>query len=308
MDSLSPLVTIVIPTFNREKFIQEALECSSQQTYKNIEILVIDNRSSDETVNIVRKFSETDERVKLYINDTNVGPLLNWKRGFELSSGELVKILWSDDLMESNYLEKTVPCLTSDVGFVVSEIQLGPSWKESDRYNYDLSPSEKGLASSFIKKSLVSASVPLSPGCALFRKKDLIQNVTLNNPFFASDRFKQNGAGPDMLFFLKASAQYKYFGFTSETKSFFREHEGSITISEKARLIGLDYAKARLLFAINTRNRLALGLYIEILLRDRTANKEKRFALGELLRPKYLIGMFEYFFLRSWYFAKRKLK
>lgn len=303
---MTPAVTILIPTFNREKFILEALSCAAAQTFSNIEILVTDNCSTDSTTRIVLDFAKNDPRVRLIKNDQNLGPLLNWKRGIEAASCEFVKILWSDDLMQENFLEETVPLLLDDVGFVISPICIGESWENAKAFEYDLFTGESILSNQFIERSLTGASIPVSPGCSLFRKKDLLKNLTLENVLFESDRFMLNGAGPDLLFFLKTCLDYPKIGYANATKSFFRDHPGSITVGEKARLIGLDYLKAKLLFTHLISHRFYHGISLEIFLRDKKAWQAIRenFFLG--FTP--LVGICEYVFWRGVYILKRKIK
>lgn len=302
---MAPKVTILIPTFNREKYILEALNCAAAQTFQDIEILVTDNCSTDSTTALVEKFAKEDPRIRLVTNDKNLGPLMNWKRGLEASRGEIVKILWSDDLMEENFIEETLALLTDDVGFVVSPIYIGESWENSEKFIYDLAPSIKISSTQFIDRSLMGASIPVSPGCSLFRKSDLLKNLTLQNDLFESDRFKLNGAGPDLLLFLKTCLDYPYIAFAESTKSFFRDHPGSITVSEKARLIGLDYLKAKLFFSSLSRHRFFYGIRAELNLRskDKISPRYQKNSFG--LRDFF--GIFEYFFRRALFILRRKL-
>lgn len=305
-EKLAPKVTILIPTFNREKYILEALSSAAQQTYRDTEILVIDNCSTDKTVEIAKRFAASDSRVRILVNEQNLGPLLNWKRGLENASGELVKILWSDDLMRENFLAETIPVLTDGVGFVVSAIKIGDGWESSKDFRYDLDHRQKISSSDFINKSLMGASIPVSPGCSLFRKKDLIKNLTLNNELFTQDRFKLNGAGPDLLFFLRACLDYPFVGVVNSTSSFFRDHPGSITVGEKAKLIGLDYLKAKLYFAAMANHRYFLGIFLEIVFRSR---KDKEYFKGDVTVDfRNFIGAIEYILRRGFLILKRRLR
>ena len=94
---VQPLVSIVIPVFNRETLVQEAIESALKQTYDNIEIVVVDNCSTDKTWEVLQKYN--NPKIKIFRNNTNIGPVLNWKKGIELSSGEYIKLLFSDDMI-----------------------------------------------------------------------------------------------------------------------------------------------------------------------------------------------------------------
>ena len=66
------LVSVIIPIYNVEKYVKEAIQSIQNQTYKNIEIIVIDDGSKDDTYKIVEELAKGDNRIKLYRNDTNL--------------------------------------------------------------------------------------------------------------------------------------------------------------------------------------------------------------------------------------------
>ncbi|MFK2298794.1 glycosyltransferase family 2 protein [Bacteroides fragilis] len=102
----NPLVSIVIPTYNREQYIEDAIKSAINQTYRNIEIIIVDNCSTDSTWDILNRWAERDERIKVFRNKMNIGPVLNWNECFEHTSGDFIKILWSDDWMAIDFIEK----------------------------------------------------------------------------------------------------------------------------------------------------------------------------------------------------------
>jgi glycosyltransferase involved in cell wall biosynthesis len=93
----NPLVSICIPVFNGEKTIQKTIDSVINQTYKNLEIIIVDNCSTDSTVDIVQKFR--DSRIRLILNDTHF-PCgeLNWNRCFQYVHGEFMAIFHADDI------------------------------------------------------------------------------------------------------------------------------------------------------------------------------------------------------------------
>jgi glycosyltransferase involved in cell wall biosynthesis len=105
-----PLISVIIPAYNAEAFIGETLESVLVQTYRHIEILVIDDGSQDETANIVRSFAERDSRVCL-IQQPNAGVVLSRNRGIQLAKGELIAPLDADDVWMPENLEKQVLCM-----------------------------------------------------------------------------------------------------------------------------------------------------------------------------------------------------
>ena len=115
---MDKLVSILIPTFNNEDFVQEAIRSALDQTYENIEIIVVDNQSTDGSWARLKAISEKESRVKVYQNEGNYGPVKNWIIAAHKATGYYAKFLWSDDLITPDFLEKTLALMYDDVGFV----------------------------------------------------------------------------------------------------------------------------------------------------------------------------------------------
>ena len=91
----NPLVSIIIPTYNRSKYLQRAIESSLKQTYTNIEIIVIDDNSNYDPLAIIEGFKDT--RIKYYKNSINRGSVFSRNRGLSICSGDYVNFLDDDD-------------------------------------------------------------------------------------------------------------------------------------------------------------------------------------------------------------------
>ncbi|MEZ8028412.1 glycosyltransferase family 2 protein [Enterovibrio norvegicus] len=119
-----PLVSIGIPTYNRPQEIDNCLKLIRQQSYKNTEIIVSDNSSANSSIihDIVCKHMEEDSRIKLYVQERNIGSIGNFKFVLEKARGNFFMWAADDDELEFNYIEKLLPNLTqsNDYGFVVS--------------------------------------------------------------------------------------------------------------------------------------------------------------------------------------------
>ena len=100
------LVSIVMPAYNAAKFIRETIASVQSQTYENWELLVIDDGSKDETVEIIRALTKEDARIRLLQNEKNMGVAKTRNRGIELADGEFIALLDSDDLWYPEKLEK----------------------------------------------------------------------------------------------------------------------------------------------------------------------------------------------------------
>ena len=248
------LVSILIPVFNREKLIEETIKSALDQTYANIEIIAIDNNSTDGTWHTLEKLALEDGRIKIFQNETNIGPVRNWKRCIDEARGEYGKILWSDDLIIPEFIEKTMPYLENDdVGFAFTgtEIIIDGTDKKSSHYFIG----ESGVYNSeeYIKGAIFIESYPVSPGCALFRLKDLKQNLLVNIPNKIGSDFAMHAIGNDLLIFLLTAHQYKAFAFVNEKLSIFRAHSESISIQSNRGILPLNYNLAMAYFIENYR-------------------------------------------------------
>lgn len=104
----SPLVTIITPAYNAEAFIKETIASVLAQSVSDWEMIVIDDGSSDNTKAIVTAYTQVDERIRLVINERNMGVAQTRNQGLDLFRGEYVAFLDSDDYWEPQMLEKMV--------------------------------------------------------------------------------------------------------------------------------------------------------------------------------------------------------
>lgn len=102
----NPLVSVLITTYNSEKYIKDALESILNQTYSNLEIVIIDDASIDNTLEIIQSFK--DKRIKLFVNEKNLGVSENMNKGIKLSHGKYLAVMDSDDWSYPYRIEEEV--------------------------------------------------------------------------------------------------------------------------------------------------------------------------------------------------------
>lgn len=115
------LVSICIPTYNGGTYLEACLQSVCQQTYADFEILICDDCSEDSTVEIIKTFQKKDSRIKLIINEKNLGLVGNWNRCMELASGKWVKFVFQDDLVLPTCLEKMLQVADNNTQMIVCE-------------------------------------------------------------------------------------------------------------------------------------------------------------------------------------------
>jgi glycosyltransferase involved in cell wall biosynthesis len=114
-----PKVSIGLPVYNGENFIQEAIESILNQTFEDFELILSDNASTDETAAICRTYVAQDRRVRYYRNSENIGATGNYNHVFALSSGEYFKWAHHDDVCEPTFLTECVNVLDQDPTIVL---------------------------------------------------------------------------------------------------------------------------------------------------------------------------------------------
>jgi glycosyltransferase involved in cell wall biosynthesis len=115
-----PLVSIGMPVFNGERYLEAAIESNLKQSYENLELIVSDNASTDRSAEICRDLAASDRRMKFHRNHSNIGAAANYNRLFQLASGEFFRWSNADDLADADLIAQTLPILVSSAGAVIA--------------------------------------------------------------------------------------------------------------------------------------------------------------------------------------------
>lgn len=238
-----PTVSILIPTYNRENFIGECIESALNQTFTAIEIILVDNASTDRTWQICQYYASRDSRIRIFRNDSNIGPVRNWIRCLEKARGKYAKILFSDDLMFPDFISRTLPLLQDpSVAFAFSAAYIGGTI-ESGAVCYSNGPRTYYSIDEYLPL-LIRGSVPYSPGAALFRTADVRKNLLVTLPTCSQHDFWRHGAGPDVLLYALTTRDYRAVAAVEEPLVLFRAHAGSITICNNNNEVAAGYRAA----------------------------------------------------------------
>lgn len=114
----SPLVSVVVPTYNRPSYLRLALASAVAQSYRNLEIIVCDNASPEDPSGVVAEFN--DARIRLHRNERNLGPTPNTLLGVTMASGKYVAILGDDDVWQPDFIARLLEPLEQDPAVIVS--------------------------------------------------------------------------------------------------------------------------------------------------------------------------------------------
>ena len=120
-----PRLSIGMPVFNGETYIRYAIDSILDQTYRDFELIISDNASTDKTQNICLQYAAKDSRIRYYRNKKNIGAASNYNRVFLLSSGEYFKWATHDDVLAPEFLEKCVHVLDNNSSIVLCHSKVG---------------------------------------------------------------------------------------------------------------------------------------------------------------------------------------
>jgi len=101
-------VSIITPSYNSAKYIEETMNSVIQQTYQSWEMIIVDDGSSDDSQQIIRNYTAQDERIKLIVNEENIGASKSRNKAIDVAIGEYIAFLDSDDIWYENKLEKQI--------------------------------------------------------------------------------------------------------------------------------------------------------------------------------------------------------
>jgi glycosyltransferase involved in cell wall biosynthesis len=222
---VTPNVSIVIPTFNRAKLVSKAIETSLAQTIP-CEVILCDHGSTDATPEVAARYGD---RIRYIRKEQDQGPIVCWRDGIENASGDVVHINYDDDWIDPQFMERTLELLTSDIGFVYTRTRIhtpgNPETKVLQEHPAGIHPVSK------VVQHLLRAKLTISPGCAVFRKKDLLKNLLTEIPGAKGVYGKNSGVGEDLLLFLLTSLDYPLYAHIPEPLAHFLDHPSSITSS-----------------------------------------------------------------------------
>lgn len=259
MKNTTPLVSVLMTAYNRENFIGEAIESILQCTYKNFELVIVDDCSADRTVEIIQKFALIDNRIRFYQNEKNLGDYPNRNKAATYANGEYIAYLDSDDRMLPEGLEKCVHAMQLFPG-----AGIGMYWLYSKGESFSLS-SEEAIRQHFFKQQLLI----IGPGGTLLRRS-----------FFEKLKGYPQKYGPanDMYFNLKAACNSELVLFPFEF-IYYRQHDSQENKNQ------YSYLYNNYLYLKDALNELPLPL----------SAKEKEW-ISDKNKRRFFVNLFKFFY------------
>ena len=218
MPNQQPLVSVFTPAYNTEKYIRESIESIINQTYSNWEYLIVNNQSTDNTLDIIREYVRKDPRIRVLTNDQFLGQIQNWNSGLSRISphSKYCKILHADDWLYPECIEKMVGLAEKNprVGIV------GSYRIDENQVNLDgLDPGISVVSGREICRMYLLGQMFVfgSPSTLLFTS----EIIRANNPFYDEQEIHA-----DTYLCLRILESYD-FGFIHQVLSYTRRHNES---------------------------------------------------------------------------------
>ena len=159
-NAMRPSVSICIPMYNGAAHLPECLRSALSQTFNDIEFVLVDDGSTDDTVRIAEEFARRDSRVRLFRNPKNLGLVGNWSKAVEHAKGDWIKFLFQDDFLAPNCVERMFNARNQEAMLIACQraitFESGTSEKVRDTYTAHFS--EHNLARAFPNQTSIDAA------------------------------------------------------------------------------------------------------------------------------------------------------
>lgn len=229
------LISIIVPVYNGESFIEKCITSLLEQSYKNIEIIVVDDGSSDNSVQIITKMMSKNSEIKL-LKQKNEGVSVARNNALNIASGEFVTFVDADDYVDRNHLKNmSVEFNDQTVDAVVCGYIIESKLKESIKKN--VPKKEKIIFKQYVHEILINDVVYGYIGNKMFR----LDKIKSMNLYFAKDIFYAE----DLLFNIEYAVKCKNIIIVPETTYHYVQHSKSATVRAQSR-VDLDRALSRM--------------------------------------------------------------
>jgi glycosyltransferase involved in cell wall biosynthesis len=217
-----PLVTVVTPVYNGEKYLVECIESVLAQTYQKLEYIIVNNCSTDRSPEIIKAYAEKDSRIHLYNNNELISAAENHQTGFRQMSpkSKYCKVVHADDWLFPECIEKMVNLAedNSSVG-IIGSYRLDGIWVNLDGLPY---PSHVSSGRDICRAFLLGGPYVFGSPTSLLIRSDIVRN---RDPLYDESRFP---------FFSDTAVCYEIlqewdFGFVHQVLTFTRRHNETQT-------------------------------------------------------------------------------
>ena len=233
-----PLVSVIVPNYNHARYLDQRMGSILAQGYGNMEILLLDDASSDDSRAVIARYCEQfPGKIRAILNERNSGNVFRqWQRGVEAARGDLIWICESDDFCEPDFLEQLVPSFADDsVNMAFGRIQLCDAkgrfqpWLDEYRESAEGGIWGKPItrpAAAWFRGGLGVSNVIANVGGCVFRRQSLPDGV-----WAQAQRYRVVG---DWFLYLHLAGGGQ-ISFVPDAVAYFRQHESNTSVSSAKR-------------------------------------------------------------------------
>lgn len=208
------MVSIIIPLYNGQEFIAAALDSCLKQTYRDFEIIVFDDCSTDEGEKIVKDYIEKNDNIKFFKNESNLGNIRTVNKAIALAKGDYILVFDQDDLLPQYHIERMMRCFSKDTALVFCDYTIIdknslPIKTLIKKYNRDITTFDLSLNNCL-------------HSCGLISRKSYLEKV---GGYSFNSTWKNYG---EWDLWIKMS-QFGTLKYCKETKALYRRHESNMT-------------------------------------------------------------------------------
>lgn len=184
-----PFVSVIIPNYNHARYLDARIQTVLNQSYGNFELIILDDKSTDYSLEIIHKYEADPHVSQIVVNEENSGsPFVQWQKGFQLAKGDLIWIAESDDTSEPQFLERLVKEFSDDeLSYAFCRSRLLTEEGEKKHVLQGMFPNDLHLEGSFfIKNYLIWGCLVYNASSVVFRKEFALSVSPLYTTFRAA--------------------------------------------------------------------------------------------------------------------------
>ena len=306
--SYKPLVSVIIPNYNHAPYLKERIDSVLNQTYKNIEVILLDDCSTDNSREIIDSYHGHEKISHIEYNTTNSGSTFKqWEKGINIAKGEWIWIAESDDVADINFINELIVETDAEIVYCNSQI-IDADSSPSTIYGFTHMPFKGSYpffshnftsnAREFLLQWMLRDNFIPNASAVLFKRSLLKEQVKDLEMFTTMGKLKLVG---DWYFWINLLVRSSLISYSAKSLNHFRQHASNVRLStNKNSFTELKYI-LRLLRQYNLPNNLTVETY---LYRYFHRNKDTRFTVSE--RVDLSVNAWRYGFLGL--FLKNTLK
>lgn len=217
-------VSVLVPNYNHSRYLPQRIESILSQTYQDFELIILDDCSTDNSVDVIKRYANNEKVSHIVINEQNSGStFVQWQRGFGLAKGELIWIAESDDFCTQDFLQTMVDAFKGNnnlaFAYCTSSIVDGDG-NPLNRYDAaTIIPEGVFEGKLFIKQYMLSGNSVWNASAVVMRKEFAVQ---------ADKQYMDYKSAGDHLFWIELAEMGDVYHVTKRM-NFFRQHNNKVT-------------------------------------------------------------------------------